>query len=109
MQRAARQLLQAAELKRDDALARLSELRNQIAGTRSRISELREGSSSHSFALEYARAGFDDRHALWRDQEVKRLNLELAQLRAGEDGLKKQAGRSLGRLQVLQRILAERG
>ena len=111
--RALGQLRGLAEVKRDADIAEMERLRMGIRAMESQIEQLEQASIDVLAATEaptaYQRSGKDALWDAWRLSRVRDLTMQLAGLRADLERQGQIARRSVGRHQVIGRLLERHG
>ncbi|OSP54753.1 hypothetical protein [Pseudoruegeria sp. SK021] len=104
MHRNLARLIELAALVRADEMARLGDLRAEMATLRARITELRGATTAATEMTGYFGSGAEATWHRWRHQEVARLNRALAELRAKEPDQEQKTRIAVARTQVLQKL-----
>jgi len=96
-----------AELLRDHDAASLARLRQRDGMLEAARRKLAQSAADPGAATPFQRAGLQGTHERWAAAEKRRINLERAQLRAEEEGLRRTAARSSARAEILRRLAAK--
>lgn len=100
-------LRQLADLVKAEEMARLGTLKSQVAEVQDQIAALRLSVGQAGQDPAYCQTGGDARWARWCQQEIGRLNMALARLRAAEPEQARKTRLAVARTQVLGRLHAQ--
>ena len=95
-------LVPLAEMLSQNTLSELSVINRRVAAIESEIEKLRRVPGG--FGSGFRCSGAEAKWQIWREDRIRKLNLELAKLRAEAENARAKASRAVGRQQVLERL-----